>query len=40
MMWVHILVCLNMHLDVQDTSGEGGCLESSKMESWSWKDCC
>ena len=35
--------------DVEDPSGEGeqecwfgegGCLESSKMESWSWRDCC
>ena len=35
--------------DMEDTSGEGeqecwfgegGCLESSKMESGSWRDCC
>ena len=35
--------------DVEDTSGEGeqecwygerGCLESSEMESGSWRDCC
>ena len=34
--------------DVEDASGEGeqecwfggGCLESSKMESGSWRDCC
>ena len=26
--------------DVEDASGEGGCHESSEMESGSWRDCC